>query len=304
MRISITGSHGLIGRALTQHLRRQGHEVVRLVRSTPVSPDERHIDLEAGRIEAPGLADVDAVVNLAGAGIADARWTKARKRDLRASRLATTLTLVQALGEAERCQVLLSGSAIGFYGDRGDEQLDETSTTGRGFLAQLVRDWESTADEAPDGVRVVLLRTGHVIAGNGGLIGKQALIYKLGLGGRIGSGRQWVSWISLRDWVRAAEHLLTSSVHGPVNLVGPAPVRNLELTRALGRVFRRPTWLPLPLPVARLMFGSEMVADAMLAGQRVEPAALLDDGFDFTDRTIEQALRGALRKPSGEPTHP
>ncbi|MGJ6979868.1 TIGR01777 family oxidoreductase [Aestuariimicrobium soli] len=296
MRIAITGSHGLIGHALTQHLRRGGHEVVRLVRSAPVSPDERRIDLAAGRIEAPGLADVDAVVNLAGSGIAGARWTAARKRDLRSSRLSTTLTVVNALseqGEEGRCRVLLSGSAIGFYGDRGDEVLTETSAGGRGFLAHLVRDWEQSAGQAPEDVRVVTLRTGHVIAATGGLIGKQALFYKLGLGGRIGSGRQWVSWISLRDWCRAAEHLLTSQVAGPVNLVGPAPVRNADLTKALGRAYRRPTWLPLPLPVARLVFGSEMVADAMLAGQRVMPEVLAGDGFAFTDATIDEALAGA-----------
>ena len=286
MRIAIAGSHGLIGHALTQHLRRRGHEVVRLVRRAPISPDE-------AQLSSTCLDEVDAVVNLAGAGIANARWTRARKRELVDSRLRTTETIVAALQHSQRCLVFLSGSAIGYYGDAGEQTVTEESAAGSGFLADLVQQWEVAALRAPERVRVVTLRTGHVIALNGGLIGKQKLIYQAGLGGRIGSGQQWVSWISLRDWVAAAQHLLTSSVSGPVNLVGPAPVRNLELTRALGRRFRRPTVLPLPLFVARAAFGREMVADAMLAGQRVEPTVLLEDGFSFADETIEQALRGA-----------
>lgn len=286
MRIAIAGSHGLIGHALTQHLRRGGHEVVRLVRHAPISPDERQLSDSM-------LEGVDAVVNLAGAGIANARWTAKRRAELVNSRVQTTRTIVAALEASSTCRVFLSGSAIGFYGDSGDEILTEQSAAGSGFLADLVGQWEAEAARAPERVRVVMLRTGHVIAAHGGLIGKQSLIYRAGLGGRIGSGRQWVSWISLRDWVAAAEHLLTSQVSGPVNLVGPRPVRNLDFTRALGRAFRRPTVLPLPLPVARVMFGSEMVEDAMLAGQRVEPKVLLEDGFTFTDETIDEALSGA-----------
>ncbi|CAI9405136.1 TIGR01777 family oxidoreductase [Aestuariimicrobium sp. T2.26MG-19.2B] len=290
MRIAIAGSHGLIGHALTQRLRWSGHEVVRLVRSEPISPDQRAWNPSGGTIEGPGLTDVDAVVNLAGAGIADARWTQSRKRDLRSSRIDTTRTITAALTESERCRVFLAGSAIGIYGDCGDRELDESSPVGDDFLAELCRDWEAEADRAPEHVRVVNLRTGHVLASTGGLIGKQALIYRLGLGGRIGDGQQWVSWISLRDHVAATEALLTAEHHGPANLVGPEPVRNIEFTKALGRVFHRPTVLPLPLPVARAAFGQEMVSTAMVASQRVRPAVLGRIGHQFQDTTVDQAL--------------
>ncbi len=286
MRIAITGSHGLIGSALTQHLRRGGHDVVRLVRRRVGSPDERSYDPVAGGIEG-GLGDVDAVVNLAGSGIADARWTPARQQDLVDSRVLTTRTLVDHLHPGGRCRVLWSGSAIGWYGDGGERELDEQSPAGQGFLADLCQRWEAEALRATGSVRVVLGRTGHVLSPHGGLIGKQLLIYRLGLGGRIGSGEQWVSWISIRDHVRALVWSLTHEVSGPVNLVGPRPVRNRELTTALGAALHRPTVLPLPLPIARLAFGAELVSQAMLAGQRVLPQQLTQAGFEFEDRSVE-----------------
>ncbi|WP_203568957.1 TIGR01777 family oxidoreductase [Aestuariimicrobium ganziense] len=297
MRVAVGGSTGLIGSALTQHLRRTGHEVVRLVRREPHSPDERRWHLSEQRREIEGgLADVDAVVNLAGAGIANARWTRSRKRELVDSRLRPTQTIAAALAEAPRCRTFLSGSAIGVYGDRGPEQLDEQSSAGHGFLADLVRDWEAAAVElSPTDTRVVLLRTGHVLAGQGGILGKQKLIYELGLGGPIGDGGQWVSWISLADHVAAMTHLLTrDDLCGPVNMVGPNPVTNLEFTRAFARAMHRPAKLPLPLPVARAVFTSEMVDDAMLASQRVRPKVLIESGFDFGHRTVNDAMRAAL----------
>jgi len=294
MRIAIGGSTGLIGSALTQHLRRTGHEVVRLVRRDPHSPDERRWDLDTASIGGPGLDDVDAVVNFAGAGIADARWTAARKRELVDSRVQSTQAIVNALQHEGQCRVFLSGSAIGYYGDRGDEMLDETSTPGTDFLAGLVQRWEATAHEAADHVRVATLRTGHVLAGQGGLLGKQKLIYQLGLGGRIGSGQQWVSWIALSDYVAAVMHLLQHEVSGPVNVVGPAPVRNTEFTEAFARALHRPAVLPLPLPVARAAFTNQMVDVAMLASQRVKPTVLELGGFVFEHRTIDEAMAAAL----------
>lgn len=289
MRVAITGSHGLIGSALTQRLRREGHEVVRLVRRRAASPDERSYDPQAGGIEG-GLGDVDAVVNLAGVGIANARWTPERKRALVDSRLQTTRTLVDHLHQGGRCRVFFSGSAIGYYGDAGERELDETSSVGEGFLAELVQRWEAEALRAESAVRVVVGRTGHVLSANGGLIGKQLPFYRLGLGGRIGNGQQWVSWISISDHISAVLWSLGHDLHGPVNLVAPRPVRNAELTSALGCALHRPTVLPLPLPIARVVFGRQMVSEAMLAGQRVVPDALLGSGFGFADTSVDGAF--------------
>lgn len=290
MRVAIAGATGLIGTATTNHLRQAGHEVIRLVRRDPYGPDERRFDPAERTIADPGLTDVDAVINFAGAGIADSRWTEAHKRAMRASRLSTTLAINAALADAPNCRVFLSGSAIGFYGDRGTETLDETSTRGTGFLADLVKDWERTADQAPDHVRVVKLRTGHVLSRSGGILGKQRLIYQLGAGGPIGDGSQVVSWIGIDDYVRAVEHLLTHDIHGPVNLTAPNPVTNQQFTDAFAKALHRPAKLPLPLPVASALFTREMVKDAMLASQRALPTVLLESGFEFTQPDIEQAM--------------
>jgi uncharacterized protein (TIGR01777 family) len=288
MRVAIGGSTGLIGTALARRLIRDGHEVVRLVRGRVTSSDQRRWDPDAGRIDAPGLDDVDAVVNLAGAAIAGARWTRERKAEILRSRVTSTLTIVTSLTPDGRCQRLLNGSAIGYYGDTGPEIVDETMPAGRGFLADVVSDWEAAAAHSP--VSTAVLRTGQVIAREGGYLGMQRPVFALGLGGRVGSGRQFLSWISLADHVRATEFLLNSQLTGPVNLSSPNPVSNLEFTRAFGRSLRRPTPLPLPLTAVSIIFGREFVNEALLASQRARPARLLDAGFEFEHPLLAQAL--------------
>lgn len=288
MRVAIGGSTGLIGTALFRHLVRNGHEVVRLVRGDVTASDQRHWDPDAGRIDAPGLDDVDAVVNLAGAPIGGGRWTRDRKTEIRRSRITSTLTTVTSLSPDGRCQRLLNASAIGYYGDTGTDIVDESMPAGRGFLAEVVADWEAAAAHSP--VPGVTLRTGHVLARNGGYLAMQRPVFALGLGGRVGSGRQFLSWISLTDHLRAIEFLLGSDVTGPVNLVAPLPVSNNEFTRAFGRHLHRPTPLPLPLSAVGAIFGREFVNEALLPGQRVRPARLLGSGFDFEHPTIEDAF--------------
>lgn len=288
MRIAIAGASGLLGSAAARRLSEEGHSVLRLVRRDAAGPDERSWDPDRGRIEGPGLADVDAVLNFAGAGIADARWSEPRKEELRHSRMATTITLVEHLTADGRCRRFLSASAIGYYGDTGPAVVDEHSPAGTGFLARLVVDWERAAAHAP--VPVVHLRTGHVLAAGGGFLGKQVLPFKLGLGGRIGSGRQFLSWIHVDDYVRALGLLLRSELTGPVNLVGPHPVTNARMAEALGERLHRPALIPTPLPALRLLFGAEMVDDALLSGQRVAPARLIGAGFDFEHPHLDEAL--------------
>lgn len=288
MRVAIGGSTGMLGTALARHLTRNGHEVVRLVRGRGTASDQRHWDPDAGRIDAPGLDDVDAVVNLAGASIAGARWTRERRSELRRSRVTSTLTIVTSLSPDGRCQRLLNGSAIGYYGDTGTEIVDETMPAGRGFLAELVADWEAAASHSP--VPTAMLRTGQVLSRQGGFLGAQRPLFMLGLGGRISSGRQFLSWISLADHVRATEFLLSSDLSGPVNLVAPNPVSNAEFTRAYGAHLHRPTAIPLPLTGVRLLFGRRFVTEVLTWGQRVRPARLLDAGFDFEQPTLSQAL--------------
>ncbi len=288
MRVAIGGSTGLIGSALSRHLVGAGHEVVRLVRGEISASDQRRWDPDAGRIDSPGLDDVDAVVNLAGASIAGGRWTKDRKTEIRRSRITSTLTIVTSLSPGGRCQRLLNGSAIGYYGDTGTEIVDETMPVGRGFLAGVVADWEAAAAHSP--VSTALLRTGNVLARHGGYLAAQWPAFALGLGGRVGSGRQFVSWISLADHVRATAFLLDSELTGPVNLVAPEPVSNAEFTRVFGSHVHRPTPLPLPLGAVGLVFGREFVKELLLPGQRVRPARLLDAGFEFEHKTVRQAF--------------
>ncbi|MGD7733971.1 TIGR01777 family oxidoreductase [Propionibacteriaceae bacterium G57] len=292
MRVAITGATGLLGTATTQHLRQNGHTVIRLVRREPYGPDERRIDPPNRTIADPGLTDMDAVINFAGVGIADTRWTSDYKRKLRASRVATTQTIVNALADAPKCTTLLNGSAIGYYGSRGDEPLDEYSSKGTGFLADLVQDWEATADAAPEHVRVVKLRTGHVLTRTGGILGKQRLHFGLGLGGPIGDGTQVVSWIAVDDYVRAIEFLLThDEISGPVNLTAPNPVDNTTFSKAFAAALHRPAYLPLPMFAPKLLFTAEMVDDAMLASQRALPKRLLDAGFTFEHTEVREAMR-------------
>lgn len=288
MRVAIGGSTGMIGTALARHLGRDGHEVVRLVRGAVTASDQRHWDPDAGRIDGPGLEDVDAVVNLAGTPIAGARWTRERRAEIRRSRVTSTLTVVTALSQGGRCQRLLNGSAVGFYGDTGTEIVDETMPAGRGFLADVVTDWEAAAAHSP--VPTALLRTGQVLSREGGLLGPQRPLFALGLGGRVGSGRQFMSWISLTDQLRAIAFLLGSDLTGPVNLVAPNPVSNAEFTQEFGRALHRPTPLPMPLTAVSAVFGRDLVNELLLASQRVRPARLLAAGFTFEHPTIAQAL--------------
>jgi uncharacterized protein (TIGR01777 family) len=240
------------------------------------------------------------VVHLAGAGIGDHRWSDAYKREILESRTRSTNLLCEAItsidGGPKR---LLSGSAIGFYGARGDEQLDETSRRGTGFLADVVVDWETSAAMAvAAGISVAYLRTGIVLSPDGGALRKQLPLFKIGLGGRFGSGRQWQSWISITDEVRAIEHLLTSEMTGPVNLTAPAPVTGAEFAKTLGRVLGRPAVLPVPGFGPKLLLGGELAEALLLTGQRVMPTALQADGFTFEHPALEAALRALLGKPA------
>ena len=297
MKIAITGASGLIGRPLVLLLRQQGHDVVRLVRGDrpQLAADELPWDPTQHRLDPHHLADVDAVIHLAGAGVADHRWTTAYKKQVLDSRVQGTTTVALALAAvAGPPRVLLSASGIGCYGNTGDRLIDEKSPLGQGFLADVCRAWEGATRPAEQaGVRVAHLRTGIVLSAGGGALGKQLPIFKAGLGAPLGNGRQWLSWISLHDELAAISHLLTAEVHGPVNLVAPAPVTNREFTKALGKALRRPT-LPVPIPgfVLRAAVG-EFVGE-LLGGQRLVPKALQDSGFAFTHATLESALRASL----------
>jgi uncharacterized protein (TIGR01777 family) len=300
VRITIAGSSGLIGTTLVRRLRSSGHEVVRLVRSpgTPGGDGSERIawDPPAGVLPREAIDGVDAVINLAGAGIGDRRWTEAYRRELVDSRLVTTTLLADAIAASPSPpSVFVNGSAIGWYGDRGDEPLDETSSPGSGFLADLCRRWEeATAPATGAGTRVVLIRTGIVLSADGGALAKQLPLFKLGLGGRFGSGRQWQSWITIDDEVAAVEHLLTADVHGPVNLTAPEPVTNATFTATLGRVLHRPAFLRIPSFGPKLLLGSELVETVLLSGQRVLPARLEASGFTFATPQLEGALRAVL----------
>ena len=296
MRVAVTGASGLIGSALVPHLREQGHDVVRLVRGTPSAPDERGWDPAASRLDPQELADVDAVVHLAGEGVADHRWAAAHKARVLRSRVDGTTAVARAVAASERTKVLVSASAVGWYGDTGDRLTDETGANGEGFLADVVRQWEAATTPAEQaGARVVHPRTGLVLSGSGGALEPLLLVTRLWLGAPVGSGRQWWPWISLPDEVAALTHCLTSDdVRGPVNLVAPNPVQNRQFQRTLGRVLRRPTLpVPVPGPVLRVVLG-EFAREGVLIGQRLQPAVLERTGFRFAHPTLEPALRAVL----------
>jgi uncharacterized protein (TIGR01777 family) len=300
MDVAITGSSGLIGSALVDALRAAGHRPVRLVRRPASGEDEISWDPAAGTIDASSLEGIGAVVHLAGAGIGDKRWTDAYKQEILSSRTeGTSLVAKTVAGLDKKPSVLLSGSAIGFYGDRGDEELDETSPAGTGFLADVVVQWEASAQAAVDaGIRTSFLRTGIVLSPKGGALKKQLPLFKSGLGGRFGNGRNWQSWISIDDEVAAILFLLTADVSGPVNLTAPEPVTNREFTHVLGSVLRRPTALPVPKFGPKLLLGGELAEALLFTGQRVLPKRLEAAGFSFQDPTLEGALRRLLGKPA------
>jgi len=299
MRVGITGASGLIGTALTAHLTSNGHEAVAFVRRPAASPSQISWDPAAGRLDAKDLDGLDAVVHLAGAGIGDKRWSDGYKREILESRTKSTGLLAARMAELDRKPtVFLSGSAIGIYGGtRGDEELDETSSYGSGFLADVCKDWEAATEAAESaGIRTAHLRTGIVLSPEGGALKKQLPLFKFGLGGRFGSGRQCQSWISITDEVRAIAHLLTSSLSGPVNLTAPTPVTNTDFTRILAGVVKRPAMLPIPGFGPKLLLGSELADALLFTGQRVVPNALVKDGFVFAHPTLDVALRNLLGK--------
>jgi uncharacterized protein (TIGR01777 family) len=297
-RIAITGSTGLIGEALAASLAGDGHRIVRLVRDpSRAGSDDVVWDPQRGTIDAARLEGVDAVVHLAGEPIGSSRWTAATKRAILDSRVQGTALISRTLAALDAPPaVLVSSSAVGVYGDRGDEELTEDSAPGDDFLAEVCIAWEAAADPAREaGVRTVHPRTGVVIAKDGPLIDKVELPFRLGVGGRVGSGRQYVPWISLADEVTALRLLIDTPLEGPVNLVGPAPATNAELTRALGTVLRRPTLLPIPTLAIRLLYG-EMGETLATVSQRVLPQRLLAAGFTFQHTTILAALRAAFQR--------
>ncbi|WP_431782674.1 TIGR01777 family oxidoreductase [Streptomyces chumphonensis] len=298
MRIAITGSSGLIGSALLRSLRADGHEVVRLVRQRPTAPDEARWDPSGGRVDPAALDGLDGLVHLAGAGIGDRRWTARYKRRIRDSRVDGTATLAEAVAALPTPpRVLVCASGISYYGDTGDRPVDEEAPGGSGFLADVCREWEAAAAPARTaGVRTVFARTGMVVSGDGGAWGQRLMpLFRAGLGGRVGDGRQYWSFISLRDHVAALRRLLADDrFDGPVNVTGPRPVTNAELTAVMGRVLRRPAVFTAPAPALRLALGD--FADELLASTRVVPARLLDAGFTFAHPGIEDAVRAAAAR--------
>ncbi|MFG1806480.1 TIGR01777 family oxidoreductase [Streptomyces sp. NPDC049040] len=296
MRIAVTGASGLIGSALTTALASDGHEIVRLVRRPPETPDEVVWDPARKALDPDALAGCQAVVHLAGAGVGDRRWTDERKKVLYDSRVLGTATIAAAVAALDTPPgVLLCGSAIGYYGDTGDSWVDEDSGPGTGFLAELVQDWEAAAEPATSaGIRTAFARTGLVVARHGGAWGRLFPLFKAGLGGRLGSGSQFWSFISLHDEIAAMRHILdTPALSGPVNLTAPQPLPNREVTAAMGRVLRRPTLATVPAPALRLALG-EFAGD-VLGSQRVRPTRLLESGFAYAFPEIDQAIGAALR---------
>lgn len=292
MKIGVTGASGLIGTALVPALKAHGHDVVRFVRHPAATADERRWD---GLTLAPdAAADLGAVIHLAGAGVGDKRWTSSYKKVLVDSRLKGTAAVARAVAAAGT-PVLLSASAIGWYGDTGSTVTDESGSPGTGFLADLCVQWEQATKPADGSARVAHLRTGIVLSSKGGALAKQIPIFKAGLGAPLGSGKQWLSWISLQDEVSAIVHLLTADVAGPVNLVGPEPVTNKDFTKALGRALHRPT-LPVPVPgfVLKAALG-EFAQEGVLTGQRLLPSVLEKSGFNFAHRDVASALDDGLK---------
>ncbi|MEP7113386.1 MAG: TIGR01777 family oxidoreductase [Ilumatobacteraceae bacterium] len=298
MRILMSGASGLIGSTLKSRLVADGHTVSQLVRRE-AKQGEFTWDPAAGVLDPAAFDECDAVINLSGAGIGDKRWTDQYKAVLLSSRLQTTELLATTMAGLDRMpSVFLSGSAIGIYGDRGDERLDELSAPGDDFLSDLCQQWEASTSAAEKaGIRTVHLRTGIVLSANGGALKKQLPLFKLGLGGRFGNGHQWQSWISIDDEVGAIVHLLSSEICGPVNLTAPNPVTNSEFTSTLAKVLHRPALLPIPTFGPKMLLGGELVEALLLGGQRVAPTALQRSGYEFHHETLDAALRDVLHRP-------
>ena len=295
MKIAITGASGLIGSALASSLLADGHQVLRLVRRPTTAPDEVTWDPMVGAVDLDRLAGIDALVHLAGVGVGDRRWTAAHKREIRDSRVVGTTTIATALAALDPLpQAFVCGSAIGYYGDTGDTVTTEADPAGEGFLADVVQAWEAASRPAGDaGIRVTHARTGLVVAGKGGAWGRLWPLFKLGVGGKLGSGDQWWSWISLRDEVRALRRLVDDpAMTGAYNLTAPQPATNEEITHAMGELLHRPTVFSVPSFALKLALGE--MSSEVLGSARIEPARLLAAGFSFKDPTIDAALATAL----------
>jgi uncharacterized protein (TIGR01777 family) len=301
MDVVISGASGLIGSALASSLERDGHRVRRLVRR-PVPMPDTSLDIEwdpaAGKLDASRLEGADAIVHLAGAGIGDKRWTAERKRMILESRTNGTRLLAEAAASLDaKPSAFVSGSAMGIYGDGGDEVLTEASPPGDIFLSEVCVAWEAAAQPAVDaGIRVPFLRSGIVLSRDGGALPKLLTLFKLGLGGRLGSGKQWMSWISIDDEIAAIRWLIEHDVAGPVNLTAPNPVTNADFTKVLAGVVHRPAVLPVPAFGPKLLLGSELAEQLLFLSSRVEPTVLEAQGFPFKHRDLDAALRAVLAK--------
>jgi uncharacterized protein (TIGR01777 family) len=290
VKIVVTGASGLIGQALLRRLHADGHTVVQLVRREPGGPGEARWDPAAGDVDVAALAGVEAAVNLSGAGVGDHRWTPAYQHEIRQSRIDATRTLASALAaQSTRPSVLVNASAVGYYGDRGDEVLLESSPPGDTFLAGVAQDWEAATSPASDaGIRVACLRTGLVMSRDGGAFGARLLpLFRLGLGGRLGDGRMWWSWVTVDDVVGAIGFLVENDVDGPVNLTAPEPRRNADVTKALARALHRPAVFVVPRPALRVGLGG--FAEEVLSSHRAVPQRLLDAGYRFRHPDLDSA---------------
>ncbi|MGI8707069.1 MAG: TIGR01777 family oxidoreductase [Actinomycetota bacterium] len=299
MKVLITGASGLIGKALSDALEGRGDRTIPATRSTSAPGPSVRWNPQRGELNPDDLSGFDAVVHLAGEGIGDKRWTEAHKARVLDSRVRGTTLLAETLARVDRPpSVLVSASAVGFYGDRGDETLTEESHGGADFLSDVCRQWEESTRPATDaGIRVARIRTGLVLTPQGGIFPRVLLPFRFGVGGRLGTGAQWWPWITLRDEVRGILHLLDhDDLSGPFNLSAPNPVTNAEFTRTLAEVLRRPGFFAVPSPALKLVLGREMAEELILVSQRVVPRKLLDAGFGFEDPDLEPALRKMLDK--------
>ncbi len=291
-RVAVTGASGLIGTALVGHLRSEGHTVQRFVRRLATAPDEITWDPIAGTVDLAALEGIDAVIHLAGAGVGDKRWTKKYKAAILNSRLLGTTTIANAIAEVKP-SVFISGSAIGWYGETGNRAVVETDRAGDDFLAAVCREWEGAADLAGD-VRTVKIRTGLVLDPTGGALGRMLPLFRFGAGGKLGSGKQWWSWITLHDQVRAICHLMESKISGPVNLTSPNPVTNQEFTAALARAIHRPALFPAPAIALKIALGG--FSSEILGSKKVLPGVLSQDGFVFDFPHVSTALEALVTK--------